>query len=95
MSPKRAIVLAIFCFLIALSIVHLEAQKVGHARQIVRLNGRMMDLDYQHWQAQLKLAQLISPAQLRQRSEKLALGTIAPRDALQAVKQTSEQLASH
>ena len=93
MNQKRLVVLLVFCFAVAFGVVHLESQKVRYARQIARLNNRMLELDYQRWQGQLKLAKLCSPAELRERSEKLALGIMAPSYIVRTSGESGEELA--
>ena len=84
----------VFFFAMALGVVHLEAEKIRYAREIARLNGRILELDYQGWQAQARLAKLCSPAELRQRSERLALGTMAPESMVEAGGRSGEELAA-
>ena len=92
MNCRRAIVVLLFCFAVTMSIVHMEAMKVGYARRIAQLNQQMVELEYQQWAGQMQLARLCSPEQLRERSEKLALGTIAPAYAASA-EQSGGELA--
>jgi hypothetical protein len=86
-------VVLVFFFVVAFCIVHLEGAKIRHAQQISSLNGQILELDYQGWQARARLAKLCSPAQLRQRSETMALGTMAPERVIEARAQSGEELA--
>ena len=93
MNQRRVIAVLVFFFAVAFCIVHLEGEKIHHARQIVRLNRQMLEFDYQGWQAKACLAKLCSPAQLRQRSETMALGTMAPGAVVEAGAGSGEELA--
>ena len=93
MNQRRVIAVLVFFFAVAFCIVHLQGRKIHHARQISRLNGQILELDYQGWQARAFLARLCSPAQLRQRSERMALGTMAPGAVAQAGAGGGEELA--
>ncbi len=94
MNQRRVIAVLVFFFAVAFCIVHLEGEKIRHARQISRLNGQLLELDYQGWQARAHLAKLCSPAQLRQRSETMALGTMAPGAVVEAGAGSGEELAA-
>ena len=93
MNQRRVVVMLVFFFAVAFCLVHLEGEKIRYARQISRLNGQMLELDYQGWQARARLAKLCSPAQLRQRSESMPLGTMAPENVVEIGAQSGEQLA--
>ena len=94
MNQRRVIAVLVFFFAVAFCIVHLEGQKIRHARQIARLNRQLLAFDYQGWQARASLAKLCSPAQLRQRSERMALGTMAPGITVEAGGRSGEELAA-
>ncbi len=94
MNQRRVIAVLVFFFAVAFCIVHLEGQKIRHARQIASLNGQMLEFDYQGWQAEACLARLCSPAQLRERSERMALGTMAPGAVAQAGGRAGEELVA-
>ena len=93
MNQRRVIAVLVFFFAVAFCIVHLEGEEIRHARQIARLNRQLLELDYQGWQAEAYLARLCSPAQLRQRSESMALGTMPPGAVAQAGAGCGEELA--
>ncbi len=93
MNQRRVVVVLVFFFAVAFCIVHLEGEKIRHARQISSLNGQILELDYQGWQARARLAKLCSPAQLRHRSETMALGTMAPERVIEAGAEGGEELA--
>ncbi len=93
MNQRRVVVVLVFFFAVAFCTVHLEGEKIRHAQQISSLNGQILELDYQGWQARARLAKLCSPAQLRQRSQTMALGTMAPERAIEAGAQSGEELA--
>ena len=93
MNQRRVIAVLVFFFVVAFCIAHLEGEKIRHARQIARLNRQLLELDYQGWQAKACLAKLCSPAQLRQRSESMALGTMAPESVVEAEGRSGEELA--
>ncbi len=94
MNQRRVIAVLLFFFVVAFCIVHLEGEKTRHARKIARLNGQMLAFDYQSWQARAELAKLCSPAELRERSERLALATRAPVAAAEAGMASGEELAA-
>ena len=94
MNQRRVVAVMVFFFAVAFCIVHLEGQKIHHARQIARLNRQLLALDYQGWQARACLARLCSPAQLRQRSERMALGTMAPGPVVETGGAKGEELAA-
>ncbi len=93
MNQRRVAVVLLFFFGVSFCLVHLEGEKIRHARQISSLNGQILELDYQGWQARARLAKLCSPAQLRQRSETMALGTMAPERVIEAGAEGGEELA--
>ncbi len=93
MNQRRVIAVLVFFFAVAFCIVHLEGKKIRHAREISRLNAEMLEFDYQGWQASAQLAGLCSPAQLRQRSETMALRTMAPGYVVEAGGEDGEELA--
>ena len=84
----------VFFFAVSFCIVHLEGEKIRYARQISQLNGQILEFDYQGWQSRARLAKLCSPAQLRQRSESMALGTMAPESLVEVGSESGEQLAA-
>ncbi len=94
MNQRRVVAVLVFFFAVAFCIVHLEGEESRHARQIARLNRQLLELDYQGWQARAHLAKLCSPAQLRQRSETMALGTMAPGAVVEAGAGSGEELAA-
>ena len=94
MIQRRVIAVLVFFFAVAFCIVHLEGKKIRHARQIARLNRQLLELDYQGWQAEAYLAKLCSPAQLRQRSERMALGTMPPESLVELGSRSGEELAA-
>lgn len=79
MSFGRAIALLLFVFGVSLLLVDLQVQKVRERREIVQLEERLRQLNYQRWQNQAGLAQLCSPGELEERSNRMALGTIPPK----------------
>ena len=93
MNQRRVIAVLVFFFAVAFCIVHLEGSKIRHARQIARLSGQMQELDYQGWAVQARLAGLCSPGQLRERSEKMALGTMAPESVVGVEGRSGADLA--
>ena len=93
MNQRRVVVVLVFFFAVAFCLVHLEGEKIRHARQISSLNGQILDLDYQGWQARARLAKLCSPAQLRQRSETMALGPMAKERVIEVGAEGGEELA--
>ena len=93
MNQRRVVAVLVFFFAVAFCIVHLEGEKIRRARQMARLNGQMLEFDYRGWQARAHLAKLCSPAQLRQRSASMALGTMAPAVMAQAGGGGGEELA--
>ena len=84
MTQKRLIAVLLFFFVTALAVTHLEAQKVRCARRISHLNRRVLQLSYQQWDEQARLARLCGPAELIQRTSQMALGTVAPNAILAA-----------
>lgn len=78
MSQRRLVAVLLFLFTIAFVVVHLEGIKVRLAREICGLNGRIVQLSYERWESRARLAELCSPGQLQARSERMALGTVAP-----------------
>lgn len=78
MMQKRLIAVILFFFVLAFTVVHLQAQKIRYARRIAQLNTQLVQLNYQQTQAQLRLAELSSPAELLERTSAMALGTVAP-----------------
>ena len=84
MTPKRLIAVLLFFFVTALAVAHLEAQKVRSARRIACLNRQVLQLSYQQWHEQARLAKLCGPAELLQRTSQMALGTVAPNAILAA-----------
>ena len=94
MNQRRVVAVLVFFFAVAFCIVHLEGEKIRRARQMARLNGQMLEFDYQGWQAKACLARFCSPAQLRQRSERMALGTMAPGIMVEAGGRSGEELAA-
>ena len=94
MNQRRVIAVLVFFFAVAFCIVHLEGQKIRHAREISKLNAQMLEFDYQGWQAGAHLARLCSPAELRQRSETMALGTMAPGYVVEVGGGAGEELAA-
>ena len=93
MNQRPVAAMLLFFFAVSFCLVHLEGKKIRYARQISVLNGQMLELDYQGWQTRARLAKLCSPAQLRQRSESMSLGTMAPEDVVEVGAQSGEQLA--
>jgi len=93
MNQRRVVAVLVFFFAVAFCIVHLEGEKIRHARQISLLNRQLLALDYQGWQSRAHLAKLCSPAQLRQRSERMALGTMPPESIVEAGSRSGEELA--
>ena len=94
MNQRRVVAMLVFFFAVAFCLVHLEGEKIRYARQISLVNGQMLELDYQGWQARARLAKLCSPAQLRQRAETMALGTMAPEAVVGTGAESGEQLAA-
>ena len=94
MNQRRVVAVLVFFFAVTFCIVHLEGQKIRHARQIARLNRQLLEFDYQSWQAKASLAKLCSPAQLRQRSERMALGTMPPESIVEMGSRSGEELAA-
>ena len=84
MTQKRLIAVLFFFFVTGLAVAHLEAQKVRCARRIAYLNRQALQLSYQQWHAQARLARLCSPAELLDRTSQMALGTVAPNAILTA-----------
>ena len=84
MTPKRLIAVLFFFFVTAFIVTHLQAQKVRSARHIAHLNRRLLQLSYQQWDEQARLARLCGPAELIQRTSQMALGTVAPNAILAA-----------
>ena len=78
MTQKRIIAVLLFFFVLAFTVAHLQAQKIRYARRIAQLNTQIVQLDYQQWQARMRLAELSSPAELLERTSAMALGTVAP-----------------
>jgi len=78
MTPNRLIAVLLFFFVTALAVTHLQAQKVRSARRIAHLNRRVLQLSYQQWDEQARLARLCGPPELIQRTSRMALGTVAP-----------------
>ena len=93
MNQRRVAAVLLFFFGVSFCLVHLEGKKIRYARQISVLNGQLLELDYQQWQARARLAKLCSPAHLRQRSASMPLETIAPKDVVDPGVESSEQLA--
>ncbi len=94
MIQRRVIALLVFFFAVGFCIVHLEGEKIRHVREIAGLRGQLLEFDYQGWQAGARLAKLCSPAELRERSEKMALGTMAPGPVVEADGARGEELAA-
>ena len=94
MNQRRVVAVLVFFFAVAFCIVHLEGEKIRHARQIARLNRQLLEFDYQGWQAEAFLAKLCSPAQLGKRSERMALGTMAPGSIVEAGRGAGEELVT-
>ncbi|NIA07673.1 MAG: hypothetical protein GWP14_08600 [Actinobacteria bacterium] len=84
MTQKRLIAVLLFFFVTAFAVAHLEARKVRSAGRIAHLNRRVLQLSYQQWDAQARLARLCGPAELLQRTSRMALGTVAPNTILAA-----------
>ena len=93
MNQRRLVAVLIFLFAIAFVLVHLEGKKVRLAREICGLNGRVVQLSYERWEARARLAELCSPAQLQDRSERMALGTVAPATLIRLESDGGEVLA--
>ena len=94
MIQRRLIAVLVFFFAVAFVVVHFEARKVRHARQIARLNRQVLQLSYQQWDAQATLAELCSPTQLLQRTSQMALGTIAPSPVVPVESHSGQELAA-
>ena len=91
MIQRRVIALLVFFFVVGFCIVHLEGEKTRYVRQIAEYRGHLLEFDYQGWQAGAQMAELCSPAELRKRSETMALGTMAPGPMVEA---EGEELAA-
>ena len=94
MIQRRVIALLVFFLAVGFCIVHLEGEKTRYVRQIAGLRGQLLEFDYQGWQAGAQLAKLCSPAELRERSEKMALGTMAPGPVVDVDGAKGEELAA-
>ncbi len=93
MNQRRLIAVLIFLFTIAFVLVHLEGKKVRLAREVCGLNSRVVQLSYDRWETRARLAELCSPAQLQDRSERMALGTVAPATLIRLESDGGEVLA--
>ena len=94
MIQRRVIALLVFFFAVGFCIVHLEGEKTRHVRKIAEFRGQLLEFDYQRWQVGARMARLCSPAELRERSEKMALGTMAPGPAVETEIAKGDELTA-